>query len=130
MIKKTNDFVKNSPNDSNLCLENTFLSIIFAVVKLIVLNFYLKNYWGCMKIVLRSKMYHDQFYKTVFLFLWMDEKKISSCFSCANNSFPSFRAFGELFLVALHIYFTSIQVIGFKIFSIRNHISLQLSHSS
>ena len=45
---------------------------------------------NCIKI----KTPHEKFYKTVFLFLWMTEKKILSRFSCADNSFPRFRALG------------------------------------
>ena len=42
--KKTNDFLKNWPSNSNLCFEKHWFSIISDDEKLSVFNFYLKNY--------------------------------------------------------------------------------------
>ena len=42
--KKINDFVKNWPSNSNLCLEKHWFSIIYDGEKLSVFNFYLKYY--------------------------------------------------------------------------------------
>ena len=49
--KKTNDIIKNWPSNSNLCFVKHWFSTIFDDQKLIVFNFYLKSYWGCIKIL-------------------------------------------------------------------------------
>ena len=51
--KKTNNFVKKWPSNSNLCFEKHWFSIIFYEEKLSVFIFYLINYQGCIKVVLR-----------------------------------------------------------------------------
>ena len=43
MIKKTDDFVKNWPSNTNLCFEKHWFLIIFYDKKLRIFNIYLKN---------------------------------------------------------------------------------------
>ena len=101
-----------------------WFSTIFYDKKLSVFNFCLKNYYGYIKIVLRSEMRHDKFYKTVFLFLWMTENNFLSRFSCVENSFPPFRTLGKLLLVAFHFCHCCDRIVTRCIVLVKEHFYL------